>query len=67
LQLNYNLFINSAFLRQGQLYEFLTKFSKERKKVLVIILGLQEYKTVRKQAMKRIRELIIYNNTLEFY
>ncbi|MCQ3980746.1 MAG: SMC family ATPase, partial [Anaerolineae bacterium] len=43
MRLDYDTFINSAFLLQGRADEFTTKPAGERKKILADILGLQIY------------------------
>lgn len=48
LGLDYETFINSSFLRQGQANEFSKKSSKERKEVLSAILGLHHYDATKK-------------------
>ena len=55
--LDYEAFINSSFLRQGQANEFSKKLPKERKDVLASILGLNRYEKVKKQALEQIRIL----------
>jgi exonuclease SbcC len=56
LKLDYESFINSAFLRQGQANEFSKKTPKERKEVLATILGLNQYEAVRKLATEKVRQ-----------
>jgi len=55
--LNYESFINSVFLRQGQSNEFSKKSAKERKEILLTILGLTHYEKVRKRALEKIRAI----------
>jgi exonuclease SbcC len=57
LNLSYESFINSAFLRQGQSNEFSKKSPKERKDILATILGLNQYESVKKLALEKIRQL----------
>src|SRR5579872_33306 len=64
IKLNFDSFINSAFLRQGQSNEFSKKSPKERKDILAAILGLNEYDTVRKRAMEKIKTATQEKNTL---
>jgi len=64
IKLDFDAFINSAFLRQGQSNEFSKKSPKERKDILAAILGLHEYDTVRKLAMEKIRHATQEKNTL---
>jgi exonuclease SbcC len=56
LNLSFDSFSNSAFLRQGQANEFSKKSPKERKEILANILGLNHYDSIRKLAMEKIRE-----------
>lgn len=53
--LDYDTFINSAFLRQGQSNEFSKKSPKERKEILGSILGLNHYEALRKTASEKAR------------
>lgn len=55
--LDYESFINSSFLRQGQANEFSKKLPKERKDVLANILGLNKYEKAKKHALEKIRTL----------
>ena len=55
--LDYEAFINSSFLRQGQANEFSKKLPKERKDVLANILGLNRYEKAKKLAHEKIRTL----------
>lgn len=55
--LNYDSFINSVFLRQGQSNEFSKKSAKERKEILLTILGLTHYEKVRKKALEHIKQI----------
>lgn len=55
LGLNYDSFINSAFLRQGSSNEFSKKSPKERKDILATILGLDKFEILRKSALEKIR------------
>ena len=60
LRLEYETFVNSAFLRQGRADEFTLRTPKERKEVLADILNLSYYDTLeelsRQKARKRERE-----------
>ncbi|HEX77550.1 MAG TPA: SMC family ATPase, partial [Dehalococcoidia bacterium] len=56
LHLDYETFINSAFLVQGRADEFTTKRPGERKQVLADILGLDVYDTYEERAKERARE-----------
>jgi len=55
LHLDFAAFTNSAFLRQGQSNEFSKKSPKERKEIIASILGLDQYETIRKLAMEKIK------------
>lgn len=57
LGLDYESFINSSFLRQGQANEFSKKSAKERKEVLATILGLHHYERARSLTLEKIRTL----------
>lgn len=65
IHLDYESFINSAFLRQGQSHEFSKKSPKERKEVLATILGLTRYETVRKLASDKTRQATADKHLLE--
>lgn len=56
LRLDYDTFINSAFLLQGRADEFTTKRPAERKKILSDILGLELYDTYAERAKKLANE-----------
>lgn len=49
--LDYDTFINSVFLRQGQANEFSKKSPLERKEILCALLGLTRYEELRKRAL----------------
>ncbi len=55
--LDYEAFINSSFLRQGQANEFSKKLPKERKDILANILGLNRYEKAKKYALEKIKLL----------
>src|SRR3990172_10149238 len=55
LGIEFEAFINSAFLRQGQSNEFSKKSAKERKEILSIILGLEFYEELKKSALEKVR------------
>ncbi len=57
LRLDYDTFVNSAFLRQGRADEFTVKTAAERKRVLGDILGLDRWTLYEDQAKKRLREI----------
>jgi len=56
LNLSFDSFSNSAFLRQGQANEFSKKSPKDRKEILATILGLNQYESIRKLAMEKMRQ-----------
>ena len=53
--LDFDSFINSAFLRQGNANEFSKRSPKERKDIIASILGLTQYETLRRAAVDRAR------------
>ena len=57
LRLDYDTFINSAFLLQGRADEFTVKTPTERKKVLADILGLELWEQYEERAKERIRAI----------
>jgi exonuclease SbcC len=59
--LDFDSFINSAFLRQGGSNEFSKKSSKERKEILAAILGLNHYDQLKDLAAEKVR---YYENLL---
>ncbi|MBI2847441.1 MAG: SMC family ATPase [Chloroflexi bacterium] len=56
LRMDYQTFINSAFLRQGRFDEFTIKPPSERKAILGEILGLSLYDSLEEQAKALVRE-----------
>ncbi len=57
LRLDYDTFVNSAFLRQGRADEFTVKTAAERKRVLGEILGLDRWTVYEEQAKERVRAI----------
>jgi len=57
LRLNYDTFVNSAFLRQGRADEFTVKTPAERKRVLGDILGLDRWTAYEERAKERLRAI----------
>ena len=53
--LDFDTFVNSAFLRQGQSNEFSQKTPKERKQSLANILGLSRYDELSRLALEQMR------------
>lgn len=58
IRLDYESFVNSAFLRQGHANEFSQKSPKDRKDILGTILGLQQFDLLKRRAMDRIKEVM---------
>lgn len=56
LGLDYDSFINSAFLKQGQSNEFSKKTPKERKEILASILGLDRFESLRRIALDNAKD-----------
>ena len=65
LRMDYDTFVNSAFLRQGRADEFTVRTAKERKQVLSEILGLSFYDNLEANARKKARELEVEVSVLE--
>src|SRR3990167_4087578 len=57
LGLDFDSFINSAFLKQGQSDEFSKKSPKERKEILANILGLNRFENLKRAAQEKAKEL----------
>ncbi|MEO1145656.1 MAG: AAA family ATPase [Cyanobacteria bacterium J06638_22] len=57
LRLDYDTFVNSAYLRQGRADEFMLKRPGERKQVLADLLQLGRYDQLAEQAKERSRQL----------
>ncbi len=53
--LDYESFINSAFLRQGHAHEFSKKSPRERKEILATILGLNRYDALRRIVLTAVK------------
>ncbi|MEM9815149.1 MAG: SMC family ATPase [Cyanobacteria bacterium P01_D01_bin.6] len=56
LRLDYETFVNSAYLRQGRADEFMLKRPSERKQILADLLKLGQYDNLAEQAKERARE-----------
>ncbi len=65
LHMDYDTFVNSAFLRQGHADEFTTKRPTERKEVLSNILGLDYYDQLEDKARELAREQELAKTQLE--
>ncbi len=57
LHLDYDTFINSAYLRQGKADEFTTRAPSERKQILSEILGLSLFDQLQELAREQVRKL----------
>jgi len=57
LQIDFDTFVNSAFIRQGRADEFTTKTAAERKEVLADILRLDRWAELEERAKGKIREI----------
>jgi exonuclease SbcC len=65
LHMDYDTFINSAYLRQGHADEFTTRKPAERKEVLGNILGLDVYDQLEEQAKENVKQFEADNVQLE--
>ncbi len=54
--LDFDTFINSAFLKQGQSNEFSKKTAKERKQILTNIIGLEKYTKLQQLALELVKK-----------
>jgi exonuclease SbcC len=62
LRMNYDTFINSAFILQGRADEFTRRNARERKTILTDILGLSRYDDMAALARAQVQEIeIAYN------
>lgn len=57
LRMDFDTFVNSAYLRQGRADEFTTRGATERKQVLTEILGLSYFDRLQEQARDKVRTL----------
>ena len=57
LGLDFDTFVNSSFIRQGQSNEFSRKSPQERKQILATILGFSKYDQLQQLAMEKARNL----------
>ncbi|MFB2978421.1 exonuclease subunit SbcC [Microseira sp. BLCC-F43] len=65
LKLDYDTFINSAYLRQGRADEFMLKKPNERKQILADLLKLDQYETLAEQAKDMSREFKVRADAIE--
>ncbi|WNZ48232.1 SMC family ATPase [Leptolyngbya boryana CZ1] len=56
LKIDYDTFVNSAYLRQGRADEFMLKRPAERKQILADLLKLHQYDTLAEQAKDKSRQ-----------
>ena len=63
--LDYETFINSSFLRQGNANEFSKRSPKERKEIISSILGLGTYDTIKKAALDKGKKAAQESNTIK--
>lgn len=57
IKLDYDTFVNSAYLRQGRADEFMLKRPSERKQILADLLKLDQYDGLSEQARDKARQL----------
>ncbi|KPJ48764.1 MAG: hypothetical protein AMJ38_04565 [Dehalococcoidia bacterium DG_22] len=65
LHMDYETFINSAFLMQGRADEFVRKTAAQRKEVLASILGLEQYDLLAERCKELAREAELRRRQLE--
>ncbi|MDB9526059.1 SMC family ATPase [Oscillatoria sp. CS-180] len=65
LRLDYETFVNSAYLRQGRADEFMLKRPSERKQILADLLKLGQYDDLTEKAKERTREAKAQTSVLE--
>ena len=65
VRMNYDTFVNSAFLVQGRANEFTTKRPADRQRVLGEILGLGFYERLMERARRKVREISAESRLLE--
>jgi exonuclease SbcC len=64
LKLDYDTFINSAYLRQGRADEFMLHRPSERKQILVDLLKLSRYEELASKAKEKVKEFKIRSEQL---
>lgn len=65
LKLDYETFVNSAYLRQGRADEFMLKKPSERKQILADLLKLQDYDDLAERAKDKVRDYKAQATVLE--
>lgn len=63
IRLDYEAFINSAFLRQGHANEFSQKSPKDRKEILGSILGLSQFELIKRRALEKAKNALTEKQT----
>ena len=58
LGIDFETFVNSAFLKQGQSDEFSKRTPKERKQILATILGLSKYEHLQQRALDKVKKYL---------
>jgi exonuclease SbcC len=66
LKLDYETFINSAYLRQGRADEFMLKGASDRKKILAELLRLDQYEQLAEKAKDRCKQIKGQTEQLKF-
>jgi len=64
IKMDYETFVNSAFILQGKADKFTTKTPKERKEVLAEILNLEQYDVLQNKAKDKSKEFEATKNIL---
>ncbi|MEW5819306.1 MAG: SMC family ATPase [Cyanobacteriota bacterium] len=65
IKMEYDAFVNSVYIRQGNVDSFLTKSPEERKRVLADILGLGEYERLYRKSIDKAEQLKIAAKVLK--
>ena len=65
LRLDYETFVNSAYLRQGRADEFMLKRPSERKQILADLLKLGQYDELAEKAKERARDAKVHVSVLD--
>ncbi len=66
LQIDFDTFVNSAFIRQGRADEFTTKTPAERKEVLAEILRLDQWEKLEERAKEKIHQIDLQLDNLKW-
>ena len=65
LKLDYDTFVNSAYLRQGRADEFMTRRPSDRKQILADLLKLDRYETLAEKAKETTRQFKVKAEQLQ--